>query len=555
VTARLAAASPSRVERFVLALMLGSGLYLVKVLHSPIGFTHHDEFLHWRTTREILDHGRLFPENSLLPISPLFSGLENVTTAFASLSGLSIFAAGVLVVGVARLVVMAGLFLFFEQTSGSPQVAGLAVAFYVGNPTFVFFGGMFKYESLALAFFALVLAALARREGTAVVSTRLGLTIVVLLALTAVVVSHHITAYALLGILVMWLFVTLMRRSTKLEGPGVGLIMLAAVLNVGWLLYVASTTVGYLAPLFITAIIEIARLISRDQGTSRELFTSISGEVAPLWHRVVGIGSVLLILIGMPFGLLQAWRGYRDRAVVVVLALMALAYPVTLVLRLAGDTRGWEVAHRSSAFLFVALGFLLALAISELWLARWRHALATVPVALIGSVILIGGMIAGWPPKWNLPGPYLVSASTRSIEPQGIAAAYWARDWLGPDNRIATDGTNYMLMGSYGEQFYVSTLNGGVDSSWVFYAPDLGPGEVDILRRGRIRYLVIDRRLTTQVAMIPPYAGSDPRERNYYTRPLPASLLDKFDRVPGVSRVFDSGDLIIYDVGAITDGT
>jgi hypothetical protein len=551
IVARLAAPDAARGERLALILMLGGGLYLVKIMHSPLGVTHHDEFIHWRTTRDILDTGRLFPENALLPVSPLYSGLENATAALASLSGLSIFISGAVVVGAARLVVVGALFLFYEQVADSAWVAGLATALYMANPTFVYFGGMFKYESLALAFFGLTLAALARRERATSVTARIGLTVVALVALAAVAVTHHLTAYALLGLLALWLAIARLRRGA--DGPGLtGFVVVAAMLNVGWLLFVASITVGYLAPLFTTAVLEIVRLMSLEQGSSRQLFTSASGEVAPLWQRATGIASVALILSALPFGLWAVWRRHRRRALALALAVVALGYPATLALRLVGDERGWEVSHRSSVFVFLALGFLVALAI-ERWLARRPGWLGVAPVVVAASIIFLGGMIGGWPPKWRLPGPYLVAAATRSVEPQGIAAALWARVWLGPDNRIATDSVNYMLMGSYGEQYYVSTLNGGVDTSWVFYAPAIGPGEIDILRRGRISYLVVDRRLTSAPPMLPPYAGGDPRGKDY-TRPVPAAALAKFDQTPGVSRVFDSGDIVIYDVRGLTGG-
>jgi hypothetical protein len=550
IVARLAAPNAARGERLALVLLLGGGLYLVKIMHSPLGVTHHDEFIHWRTTLDILNTGRLFPENALLPVSPLFSGLENVTAALASLSGLSIFVSGAVVVGVARLVVVGALFYFYELVADSAWVAGLAAALYMANPTFVFFGGLFKYESLALAFFGLVLAALARRERMPGVTARVGLTLVALLALAAVVVTHHLTAYGLLGFLALWLAIARLR--SRADGAGLtGFVVVAMMLNIGWLLFVASITVGYLAPLFTIAVVEIVKLMSLEQGSSRQLFTSISGEVAPLWQRVTGVASVALILLALPFGLLQAWRRHRRRAIVLTLAIVALGYPAGLALRLVGDSRGWEVAHRSSVFVFLALGFLIALGLTDLWLARRPRWFGIAPVVVGASIIFLGGMIAGWPPKWRLPGSYLVSATTRSVEPQGIAAALWARSWLGPDNRIAVDTVNYMLMGSYGEQHYVSTLSGGVDTSWIFYAPSIGPSEVEILRRGRIRYVVIDLRLSMAPPMLPPYAGGDPRGKDL-TKPVPIAVLEKFDRTPGVNRVFDSGDIVIYDVSGLT---
>src|SRR6266545_4304543 len=89
-----------------LSLVGALGLYLVKVLHSPLIFTLHDEFIHWHTANDILKSGHLFRENPLLPASALFPGLEIVTAALTRLSGLTIFDAGVVVVGIARLMLV-----------------------------------------------------------------------------------------------------------------------------------------------------------------------------------------------------------------------------------------------------------------------------------------------------------------------------------------------------------------------------------------------------------------------------------------------------------------
>src|SRR5262245_17938799 len=46
---RVSFRSISRKERMGLVIATGLALYLVKMLYTPIDFTFHDEFLHWRT--------------------------------------------------------------------------------------------------------------------------------------------------------------------------------------------------------------------------------------------------------------------------------------------------------------------------------------------------------------------------------------------------------------------------------------------------------------------------------------------------------------------------
>jgi hypothetical protein len=54
---RLIAPEAERPERIGLVALLGMGLYLVKLLHSPMSFTLSDELQHWRTAGDIIESG------------------------------------------------------------------------------------------------------------------------------------------------------------------------------------------------------------------------------------------------------------------------------------------------------------------------------------------------------------------------------------------------------------------------------------------------------------------------------------------------------------------
>ena len=142
-TVRLASAEAARRERIGLVVLLGLMLYLVKIMHSPFGFTFNDELIHTYNVKRILQSGVLFRENPMLAVTPLYPGLETLTAAVALLSGLNPFDAGLLVVGAARLVLTLALFLFYEQASGSARVAGLATLLYMANSNFLYWGVQF----------------------------------------------------------------------------------------------------------------------------------------------------------------------------------------------------------------------------------------------------------------------------------------------------------------------------------------------------------------------------------------------------------------------------
>lgn len=540
IAVRLASSEAARSERIGLVVALGLGLYLVKILHSPLAFTQHDEFYHWRTANDIITHGRLFTENPMLPVSALFPGMENVIDAIVSLSGMSIFSAGVVLMGVARLILTLALYLLYEQISRSSQVAGVASVLYMANPSYLFFTALFKYETLALSFVALLLYAAVRRQHPSAHS-RLALTVIALLALGVVATTHHLTSYALTMFLVLWTIVSFKIRSKNDLGPG-GMMLLAIVVNLTWLVYVASIVVGYLAPHFQGAVSEVIRLIAREQDAGRQLFgpSATSGErVTPLWERTVGFAAVGLLLLGLPFGLLQIWRRHRDSAIALALGVGVLAYPASLALRLT--RRGWEIANRSSEFVFLTIGFVVAIGVVSFMLEGRLQRMRAFVYGLCASVIFIGGIIAGSPPAWRLPGPYLFNSGTRSIEPEGVAAAEWTRSYLGPDNRVGAYGTDNLLLGSYGEQHIVIGLSSGVSVEWLMFKPSLEPDSDPLWQRGQVQYLVINRRLGN----FPDLAS------RYWPGAKTGSAIAKFDHIRNVSRLFDSGNIIIYDLRAL----
>ena len=146
IALRMIGTDVSRRERIGLVIILGMALYAVKLMNSPLYFTFMDELKAWRSTDDLLAYYRLFHENPTLPVSPLYPGLENVTSALVSLSGLDIFAAGVIVIASARLVLVVALFLLYENILGSARVAGIAALIYMSDGHFLYFDAQFSYK-------------------------------------------------------------------------------------------------------------------------------------------------------------------------------------------------------------------------------------------------------------------------------------------------------------------------------------------------------------------------------------------------------------------------
>jgi hypothetical protein len=547
--ARLCAVRASRAERIGLVVLVGIGLYAIKILHSPLAFTFPDELQHWRTISNILDLGHLFAWNPILPISPLYPGLENATSAIISLSNLSIFPAGIVLIGVVRLVLMLALYVLFEVLGRSPRMAAIGALLYVATPNYVFLMSLYAYQSLALPLLVLLIATAAYRQQCDD-HDRIGLNLIVIISAGAIATIHHVTLFALLGFLALWAILAAIQERNRSVGPA-GTLALAVVAGLSWVVYIATLTVVYIGSHLWNASAELQQIVTGGMHR-RQLFQSSSGNSAPAIEQFLGFAAVILITIGILYGVWQIWRRWRNNALVLTLAIAALAYPATLPMRLT--LNGIAVVGRAPEFLFIGISFVLAVAVETLGRNRRLWLKATMFSAYTAAIVA-GGIAVGWPPPSSrLPGPYRVEADTRSIEPQGVSAATWMHTFLHPGNRIVADWINGHLAAAYGDQLVITSSSDGLNVATVVLSTQFDAEVRSIIQHGQIRYVVTDQRLTSALPQTGFYFDGVEPGAFQHTQPLSHTALDKFDRDDAVSRIFDSGDIRIYDVEGIAHG-
>lgn len=66
--------------------------------------------------------------------------------------------------------------------------------------------------------------------------------------------------------------------------------------------------------------------------------------------------------------------------------------------------------------------------------------------------------------------------------------------------------------------------------------------------------MVVDRRLASGLPPVGVYVEHGEPDTYRHTTPMDAAALAKFDRLEQASRVFDSGDITVYDVEALANG-
>ncbi len=543
VALRLLMHGPSRSERAGLLAVLTIGFYLVKVLYSPFDFKFVDELQHWRTAADLLQTGQLFTYNYSLPLSPLYPGLEIITTALVNISGLNLVTAGLIVVGVAKLLFILSLFLFYEHVSKSAYVAGLGALIAMTNPHFLMFSSSFAYQSLALplgVLTLLLLAKLTRLEGRA-----FDLTLAAsLLVLFAVITTHHVTALMLLAFLALWVVVSLFVRKgdeDTQEDHTKEKLVAGSSLAIGftfltlWITFVAVSTSAYLSQPLLTAFQDVLKFIWRDGDAPA--FRSSS----PLHELVISGVTVLLFSCASLYGLSVAFRKWRNNVLVVTLALGSLSYFVSIALRFSGQ--GAELSGRLWSFVFVALAFTVALGFA--WLRRSVRPSIAYPLQLLTlTVFFLGSITAGYPAAFSrLPGGYLPSAFERSVEAEGVSAAVWSRQ-LGEGQRIAADFTNQALLNTYGDQNAVRTLTEAMS------APELSAEVWQDLKGEGVDFVLTDMRLTEDLPKTGYYFDPSDQLALTYDEPLRAGAFEKF-MTPGSDLLLDAGSLKLYDIRSL----
>jgi hypothetical protein len=562
IACRVLSRSTTRQERLLLVLLLGVSLYLIKVLALPNAFSFVDEFIHLRTTQDILRTHRLFTFTPLLPASAFYPGLKIAASDIVDLTGISPFFAGLLLVGLSRVLFCASFFFVAERATRSSRAAAAATLIYMGNPLFLFWSTYFSYENLALplAVFLVWWLSRTRRERS------LAPLAIAALVIVAVTITHHVVGFALAALLAAWWLAEKLTRHSALEGRKLGAMALFSALTaLTWLLTVARPAIAYLWTENIYPGLSQTVSVLLGHLAPRPLYSS-AGNVAPLWERLAGFGGVAVLLLALPLGLFVVWRLRRTSPALLVAAVVAATYPLSLLPRLS--PAGVAISGRSSEYLYTGLGCVLGLLIADrarrvttpIRSPRLLEALASlsrgrrglVLATALMTLVFVGGVTVGNRYNELLPESSHPQGYPWSVQPDVMAAAKWARENLGLNQRFAADVVDAPVLGSYGDQYPVSE-----NLAWpIFLAKTMDFTVVSTIRLARVRYVLVDGQMTLGIPSNPSYYFS-PDEPNgkHHDHPLPASFLQKFGSTQCASLIFAAGYVKIFDVAPIANGS
>jgi len=553
--------SASASQRLAALLSLSVGLYLVNVIQSPTAFLFRDEFGWLNQIEWTMVTRHLFHSNPLVPNFTSYPGLTIVSTVIKQLGRVSTFTAATIALSLVKISSTALLFAVFLRITKSGRGAALATLIYVFNPSFTQLDSLLFYETLAIPL-AIACIWLIVQSATGASNGRTINALAPSILILGLVATHHITTYILIGILAVWLIAGMLDSKRKAAEPR---FVVAIVLVIGlvatalWLGVVAyGTTARELGPVFGPAIRSLYRLVV-GQEHSRHLFQSVGAVSDPLWLRLCSYLSVLILLGGLATWLLRWRRVTRSRGTLfVVLCVLALAYPVTLAMRLT--TEGIEVSQRASEWLFMGLGScfagVLITPLRQRSMLLRRHSMENIwnrfarkwPGLVVGVVALVmvglGGIVVGTAPYSRLSGAFLPGADPRSVDSAGVASALWASHHLASKSRIASDLTDSELLAGYTLTTPVSGVVGSFNISQLYTSQTFDRADKNIFKSGHIGYIVIDQRIRLLPSPSAQYFSSGLIFANQ--KAFTYASLNKYATSPEFSKIFDDGPVAIY---------
>jgi len=226
--------------------------------------------------------------------------------------------------------------------------------------------------------------------------------------------------------------------------------------------------------------------------------------------------------------------------------------PVLLAARVV--PKGGEIFDRASSFLFLPFSLLVAHYAVRFWWNEprkyppghgWRSPVRRAVALVLASLMFVGGYILGsGSSSLRLPGPYQVSADSRSMDSEVLAAVAWSRDNLEPGSRISADRVNSTVF-SAGAGLWPIIEFRGRDTPSLYFADDWGEKQTETARILQLRYLYVDRRLANELPLLGSYFVINETSGS---QQLTDWELTKFDSVPGIELLYRHGPISIYDL-------
>jgi hypothetical protein len=534
---------------------LGLGMYLPSYLRNPAYPLFQDELFHIQTLQLMLDYGTTHVPITNFPIAGAYPGLELVGLAVMSASGLSLDV-------VVRIIPIAihmaiPLVAYFALTSTGLRSAHafFGALVYMANWGYYWFHSTFSYESLGALLFLMIVGfgvRLTQPNRRAWVAT----TLVALLTGVAIVITHHISGAITIGVLLTFAAAFKLKVSGR-RSPLLDLALFCLVVWIGWLVYQAGTTILYLGGNFVDRITNLLALFQGNSNSTRSLFWN---SASPLPEQFVAYLYPVIALMLISLGLyqqgvpvLRSWRSSRTLDISAARLALAVVGPLLWLATAPGVlTRTADVVYRSWSFLFLGVALFATLGVRP-WLidrSRWSTLRTATVYGVVG--LLLGGAVIL---SGNQAGRFRTTEVHSSAGPEDftedmVSAARWLGTDAGRFHFVIGDATSAVGFAVWGMQ----KTNQGVWPIYYTTDPQLAQTYANDMRA---EYITVDMRDARYLPRYGFYFDSfeflDLRRAVSLGQLLPLEDLAKFDQMPALRRIYDNGDIVVYQNSGLTE--
>jgi len=560
VVYRVVAPSTQQYERDVLVFAYAAAQSIMRWAYSPHMFTFVDELQHYRALRNVLDSGHLFNQNYSLPVSSHYPGLENIAAELAQTTNLGPFAAGVAVATVTHLLTAGCILLLLRELSRSAYIASIGALIYMLNPHASFFNTSFLYEAPALPFG--ILAVLFAVRFATLTQNRQRNYWGVMICVALVVMTHHVTALSTVAIMAAVSTTAAILPRTRNLVPALALCTVSAGLVVAvWILGVAPVTIEYLS----TPVRDLVQSVGSFFTGQAKL--SLPGPPTPLIDRLIGPVGVVVTLL-LTIANLRSARTRRPLEECWTWLALALYGAASVIRVLVGN--GAELAGRlltyAAIFSALVVGSALARTVSSQFHggrpdAAWYRRLITatgarrlitatgprrLATATLLALVLLTSSIMTSLPAWyqRVPGGFWIEGFAGGIDNVGVSRAQWADRNIHAGMRYSGDIASMWLLSTIGKMDPVKS------PGTIYYsdpADQFTAREVDHIKQSGIVMVDVDMRMSQYLPIGERYFATDVNGGRL-KKPIDVERLEKFDGIPGLSRIYDSGYARMYDL-------
>jgi hypothetical protein len=532
-----------------------------------------DEFAHTRQALEAFLAGDVGHINYLLPITKEFPGLHQAAGAFARLTGLSLWPAGLIVIVLAHILSVLAVYQLVRMAGAPARGAAVGAVVYTLNPSWLYFNSVFSYETLALP---LLIWCLAATVAAGRASRKLNRRAIAMAMLCVVVlpVVHHLSTTMLFLILILLVLARLVpfvrqtaARGRHAEGerfwPLVFILGGLVVSITFWWSGLSSRLLAYLGPELARGFMQLQKMMD-GVGQSSGRRSLFANSLNPAYEIVCGYLFPFVLLALFLWSLAVLWRNRRRiGSMPWAFAVLGAMFFASLPLLMTGGAEG---AHRSWGFSFIGIAVVCGLAWpfgherqGDMVASRWRPARRLfgrpgVAIGVIGvlfTVLAIGSAAVGVKVTHRFPGSALVGDDGRSVTRDSVAVAEWLSAHAPVDTAVMTDRFSSLAIGSLGR---MATLRPSASFPiWDFYA-NPAPIRLEVLKQlfdAKIRYFVVDSRMaTTRPVLGIWFTREEPGARG--KEPYPQAAIDRFNCLPWLNAVYAAGPLTVYQVNIFT---